>query len=463
MRNKISLFLLAFCLLLTGCAPAAQPESEPEPAPAPAAEALSTEEIPDPEEPAEPELSERDRNWISDIHYLQYNYKLCHPDPFYFCSEEEFDWKIDQLCKKVSGLSDNDLVYELTAIIAGMQDIHTMVYATEPLYEYLFPVGVRYFDGRMYLWYYLEGYEQFEPYLMREIVAVNGVDISYLEEKAESVISPNNAWLSKEWFSTSYFIPTFFDWAGCGYQEGYTFQILDENQKVQSVEVPLVPYEEYDAASAVLPEIWSALSDVEAGNRTEYREGKNGGYVYMLLYQMDSLREGLYRELFEKAAELLEAHPDCGKLVIDLRSNPGGRVKVLEYLREDIQILKALSIDQAYVLIGGYTTSAATDCISLFKEELNAVTVGEPTGQFTSFFYFKANVNSIQLTLPLSRLTVAVSTGWYEGSDPAWTAYDEDDKLYEWENTILPDVYVHMDIEDIRQGKNSILEWVLAQ
>lgn len=61
MKNRISLFLLTFCLLLTACGPAARPET----------------------------------------------------DPFYFCSEEEFDWKIDRLIAKVSGLSDSDVFYEL--------------------------------------------------------------------------------------------------------------------------------------------------------------------------------------------------------------------------------------------------------------------------------------------------------------------------------------------------------------
>ena len=28
---------------------------------------------------------------------------------------------------------------------------------------------------------------------------------------------------------------------------------------------------------------------------------------------------------------------------------------------------------------------------------------------------------------------------------------------------ILPDVYVYQDIEDIRQGLDSVIEWVLAQ
>lgn len=110
-----------------------------------------------------PELSERDRNWINDIHYLQNQYKMYHPDPFYLCPEEEFHRKIDQLCQKVNSLSDNDIFFELTAIIAWLGDIHTRVIPPNSLYNFLFPFGVSYFDGRLYLCFYLEGYEQFEP------------------------------------------------------------------------------------------------------------------------------------------------------------------------------------------------------------------------------------------------------------------------------------------------------------
>ena len=122
MRKIICLFLLAFCLLLTACAPAAQPEPVPAPDPAPEVEASAPEEIPAPEEPTEPELPQRDRDWIEDIEFLREEYKARHLDPFYYCPEEEFDWKLDQLITRVGELSDSDIFYELDAIISGMGD-----------------------------------------------------------------------------------------------------------------------------------------------------------------------------------------------------------------------------------------------------------------------------------------------------------------------------------------------------
>ena len=178
---------------------------------------------------------------------------------------------------------------------------------------------------------------------------------------------------------------------------------------------------------------------------------------------MVSIQEETYRELFEKAAKLAQEHPDCRKLALDLRGNPGGYSLAVAYMRKHLHMLKELPFEQIYVLTNGYTASAATECLTLFKEELDAVTVGEPTGQFTSFFMFTTSMSPVTFTLPHSQLSVQVSTGWHEGENPENTVLNKMHRLYEWENTILPDVYVYQDIEDIRQGKDSVLEWVLAQ
>ena len=131
MKKRICLFLAAFCMLLTACDSEAQPG--PDPTSSPAAEASA----PTAEEPAGPELPQRDRDWIEDIEYLRGEYKARHPDPFYRCKEEEFDWRMDQLAAKVGELSDSDIFYELAAIISGMGDTHTtlwlsLIHISEP-------------------------------------------------------------------------------------------------------------------------------------------------------------------------------------------------------------------------------------------------------------------------------------------------------------------------------------------
>ena len=76
MRKRICLFLLAFCLLLTACGPAAQPETDADPAPEVSApEGTLPESSSVPEGPAEPELSQREKDWLEDIEFLREQYK----------------------------------------------------------------------------------------------------------------------------------------------------------------------------------------------------------------------------------------------------------------------------------------------------------------------------------------------------------------------------------------------------
>lgn len=472
MPKKICLIFLTLCLLLSGCAPAAQPEPDPVPEPDSAPEASAPAEVPAPEEPPEPELPERDRDWIEDIEFLRETIKENHIDPFYLRSEEDFDRDLDCLIAGVGDLSDNDIVFELTAIIASLRDTHlTINPEASHIYDACFPVNTCFFDDKLYLAAYHGDFEQFAPYMLHEIVAVNGVDIAYLVQKIDSLSYPGNSWYSREMFTGFhfYFVPAFFDWAGCDYKEGYTFQILNDNREVESVEVPVITQEEWRTGEWLYPENWSSLRYRRGGNQAGYIEGENGGCVYLATPDLEHPSSIEY--IMNEAARLLEEHPDCGKLAIDLRRNTGGYTHTVWTLQEEI---RQLDPEHTYILTGGRTMSMAMEAVACLKGSLDAITVGEPTGQFSSCFCFSGDkrVTEYQFTLPHSQLVVTVPDSWMNskedmsamGIDFAFEEfYGEDGKLYEWENTILPDVYVYQDIEDIRQGKDTVMEWVLAQ
>lgn len=185
MKMRILSFFLMLYILFSaaGCAAPAGPD------PAPAQPAVQEPAILESEPGPAPQLSEREQNWRADIKYLRDEFKKYHPDPFRYCTEEEFDWKFEQLMGKINELSDNDIQYEMAAIIAGLGDNHSRVIRPNAP---SFPVIARYLGDHLYICSYLEGYDQFAPYLLREVVAVNGVDISYILQKAASITGPNN-------------------------------------------------------------------------------------------------------------------------------------------------------------------------------------------------------------------------------------------------------------------------------
>lgn len=110
--------------------------------------------------------------------------------------------------------------------------------------------------------------------------------------------------------------------------------------------------------------------------------------------------------------------------------------------------------------------------ISFLKDKFGAVTVGRPTGQFTSFFSRTWDRDRNPSILPNSQIKVKICDLWRDNTEiledlditPFFEEYyDENGRLYAWETTVLPDVYVSQDLEDLRQGKDTVLEWVLAQ
>lgn len=231
---------MLLCVLLSSAA------GQSEPAPAPAEpERTGPEVVPEPGQI----LSQREQDWIEDIGSLREGIRDRHMAPFYVCSE---------------------------------RDAHMWMYPYAPHYDRYFPVSAACFGSKLYLTSYLEGYEQLAPYLLHDIVAVNGVDIAYLNQKAAEVISPCNCWNAKESLPKEYFVPAFFDWAGCGCKEGYTFQILNDNQEVESVEIPTVTTEEREGVKRNYPENWESLFHLKGGEWAEYYEGENGGFVYIV-------------------------------------------------------------------------------------------------------------------------------------------------------------------------------------
>ena len=454
MKKRSCAFLLALCLLLTACgcdSGSAEPSTIPL-TPAPESTTPAAEPSPEPT----PELSQREKDWIEDIEFLRKEYKAQHMDPFYLRSEAESDWALDHLISQVGELSDNDIALEIVSFIAGMGDAHSFAFPAAPLFERRFPAAARYYDGKLYLTACLEGFEQLKPYLLHEIVAVNGVDIAHFNQKANGIANSFNSWNSRQTAASHYFLPAFFDWAGCDYTEGYTFQILNDNREVELVEMPVVTSGEYSAGKWIYPENWK---NRRVGNYAEYVDGENGGYVYMTVDQPLPGAKYSFKRLAETVGELLAGHPDCTKLAVDLRGNPGGDASMVEPLRENAQLMEA---EHVYVLTDGGSCSASITFLAFFKNELGSAIVGEPTGQFTSFFHMSSSEYE-PLVLPHSQILVYLSDTWHDG-DPIVEEYcDENGRLYGWENTILPDVYVYQDVEDVRQGKDSVLEWVLAQ
>jgi hypothetical protein len=155
-----------------------------------------------------------------------------------------------------------------------------------------------------------------------------------------------------------------------------------------------------------------------------------------------------YQDLDKQAGDmfaLLNA-TKATRLILDMRDNGGGDNTV-----GDAQIVKPLKASafnrkgHLYVLIGAETFSAAMNNAAQLQDETKAVLVGETIGEKPNSYQ-----EPRQFRLPNSHLVVRASTLWYvfRKTGP---------------NMVAPEKEIIPSWDDVKNGRDPVLDWVLAQ
>lgn len=153
-----------------------------------------------------------------------------------------------------------------------------------------------------------------------------------------------------------------------------------------------------------------------------------------------------FRERAEALGRLLD-ESGARRLVVDLRRNAGGdldrfRRVLLPVIRNRPALNRRGGV---YGITGPATFSAAMVNALDLRDSTNAVLVGEPTG---------ARPNSYsehgEFRLPNSGLRVSYSTRYYRFAADSDTA-------------VVPDVLIEPTWEQFRSGRDTVLEWIVAQ
>ncbi len=132
-------------------------------------------------------------------------------------------------------------------------------------------------------------------------------------------------------------------------------------------------------------------------------------------------------------------------LIIDFRDCFGGNYFVGLGLASFLVLLDSLDWQHGiYTLISNNTFSAAMSNSAQFRQLLNAKLVGQPTGARPYGYQDGDSFN-----LPNSGLMVMYSKRLYRFQDV--------DGI-----TLLPDTFIPLTFEDIKVGKDRVLDWVLA-
>lgn len=135
------------------------------------------------------------------------------------------------------------------------------------------------------------------------------------------------------------------------------------------------------------------------------------------------------------------------KLILDMRDNGGGDNTV--GFAEIIKPLEARADlnrkGRLYILVGAETFSAAMNNAAQFQDETNAILVGETIGERPNSYQ-----EPRQFRLPNSHLVVRASTLYYTFRKKG-------------ENAVRPDKEIIPTWDDVKAGRDPVLDWTLAQ
>ena len=391
-----------------------------------------------PDAPPSPAAT-RDARWAQDVDYMTSQLTRLHPNLFFRTPRAEFEAAAQQLKDEVPRLQDHQIKVGLMRVVAMQGDAHTAVqYWALGLHR--LPLRfTRLVDG-----FYLVAAEgPLAAALGARLVGVGDVGADALEAGAARLVShENEAWLRNQ-------VPDLLSYTEVLHALGATSTLqgarvwlqppdgalLAFDVEVRSPTPPLVSL----AAAAGVPtplheqrtneNYWMTPIEGTRATYLQYNRCQNGGEPF------EAFAARLLRTLDEGGVE---------RLIVDVRHNGGGNSDVDDPLITGLRSRANWRARGKVVCLIGDATFSSAVWTATDLQELGAVLMGSPTGGKPNGY---GNVQN--LYLPNSLVPISYSTRHFriiEGSDPA---------------SLLPHVMVEPTIEDLRAGRDPLLEEAL--
>jgi len=381
--------------------------------------------------------------WRADLDALAEGLLEKHPDFYTKHTVEQFEDALAKLDEQLDTLDDQQIVMELSRLVAMGGDSHTGIGLGDFAGEMRqLPIEFVVLDDGVFIH---TATNEHKELIGRELFSINSVPIDEIIERVGELFGHENHWKlinSGAWYAR--LIPSL---AAVG--------IVDRFDQ-PSIQIELASGDESESIG---------LATVIAGQREEL------GWVSFLesidpqpfMYQM---KRGYYGSRFlEEHGVMYVAYNSCReaadfpmerfagfittksdeldarRLIIDLRFNGGGDETVIwPFMKALEQSERFADKGDIIVLTSRYTYSSAMSNAHQFRDRCGAVLMGEPTGGKPNHF---GQLGSF--TLPNSGLTVHHSTKYFhkvEG-DP---------------DAVHPDVRIGVTADDFFSGKDPVLD-----
>lgn len=387
--------------------------------------------------PSPAPLSLTKEQWREDLRYLAKELPRRHKNAFHSLTKERFEAAVNELDAAIPSLEDYEIMVRMLRTVALIGDAHTDLHLPKTFHA--FPLTLYWFGGDLRVLRTTTNYRQA---LGAKVVKIGDTNIRDAAEKINSLVPHENDYWQR-FVGASYF-----QYAEILRALGITPELKTARWTFEDDAGKRFSLDIEPSAPDAKPDWLSTLKQVPL-----YRQRLAEPLWFSVLPEAQTLYLNFksYPEtaVFKKISEeFLKAVDEVKpkRVVIDLRLNVGGNFYKGRALLSELK-KRALyrTRGNLYVIIGRATQSAAMVNAIDFRQEMNAILVGEPTGGRPNGYS-----ENDEFRLPNSQIEVSYSTRLYKFQD-------EDSPA------VMPDKLIEPSWDIYPSGRDAVLEWILAQ
>jgi hypothetical protein len=384
-----------------------------------------------------PNMNLTPAEWRADLHFLASELPKHHANAFFMISRVRFDAEVTALNRRIGTANPDEIYVGLQQIVKSIGDGHTGMGSAPPDRRVL-PIQFAKFVNDFRVSAVGQGLDEA---LGARLLKIGGMPVAEVWQRVLTMTSQGELMELRREDALVYL------------SRGYALHGLgvvpDRNHAIYTLE---------DDSGRVFD---VNLQGLAPGESTKMKSGYSDTALRFQKTDQPFWCEAIderralycawrsYQQLDENAKAMFalidQTHPK--KVVIDMRDNGGGDNTIgMAQMVKPIAARSDLNAKgHLYVLIGPETFSAAMNNAAQFQDDTSAITVGETIGEKPNSYQ-----EPRQFRLPNSHLVVRASTLFYTFRKTG-------------ENAVRPNKEIIPTWDDVKSGRDPVLEWVLAQ
>ena len=399
------------------------------------------------------------RKWQEDLAFVRREVPSRHRDFFHAITRDEFNALTAALERDLPGLSENQIVVRLAAVIAraaGDRDGHSGV-ALRPRFA-MVPVNFFLYSDGLHV---RGAAKEYASLVGARVTTIGGAPVADVMRAVRTIASGDNEASRTADVSLILTMPGVL--RALGVVPGAAdapIEIAGDGADGKRVAANVSAVKSFDGLEwidmrrlAPRPPLY--LRHADPNPFYWFRPSKALWFEYLpdaktLYVQYGAVAdtpEETVAAFFARVFAFVDANP-VEKLVVDLRHNGGGnntlnRPFLHSMIKRDETIGRR---GRFFVLIGRHTFSAAQNIVTQLERETSVIFAGEPTGGSPNHYG-----DATRIALPNSGVTIRAGTLWWQDAHP------NDERLW-----IAPHLAAELSSADDRAGLDPSLEAALA-